>query len=358
MAAGFGTRLRPSTEVCPKPLIPVAGVEPLFFAIEKLRVLGIKNVVVNSHYLPEKIQAAINDWAPLFKGMEIRVSFESPKILGTGGGLLKIMQDHPDLFKTQGLLLQNGDTVASFDLQQLFQNPNQSTFALSLTKEHLKKYKPLWVDGDSHYTGIGATPPTPDSRPAHFLGVHYLCNRDLKKLAAKNLAVIECDLFNGIYKPLGLDDVHFEGIEYFAENSNDFWFDMTNTEFLLEAQRFILDSMKRMELWPKILRARYPGIRETEPGIWILSKNLAPQTSSVIRRYYSPAVLVESEASQSDRELGGFSLGPHASLIHTKGQLLSKADQQAIEIRDAVVLVSSEKQSTFPSKIEGEIRVV
>ena len=80
LAAGFGTRLRPSTEICPKPLIPVAGVEPLFFALKKLKSLGVKNVIVNAHYLPNKIQDALRDWAPLFTGMNLRLSIENPII--------------------------------------------------------------------------------------------------------------------------------------------------------------------------------------------------------------------------------------------------------------------------------------
>jgi NDP-sugar pyrophosphorylase family protein len=354
LAAGFGTRLRPSTDVCPKPLIPVAGVEPLFFALEKLKNLGVQDAIVNAHYLPEKIEEALKSWAPLFPKMKIHISIERPSILGTGGALLKILRDFPELFVKRGLLLLNGDTLASFDPARLFSDPDQSRFAVSFRADHLKKYKPLWVTPDLRYSGIGAQPPTPDSRPAHFLGVHYLSPGDIKSLTSKKLPVIEIDLFNGIYKPLIQEGRAFTAVKYFGKESADFWFDMTNTEFLLEAQRYLLDSLKSAPQWAGVLRARYPGIREVEPGVWVLSKNKQPSS----RRYYSPAVFIESDSSPHDREFGSFSLGPHASLIHSRGQLLAIKRESALEIRDAVVLVSSEKNSSLPEKIQGEVRVV
>jgi NDP-sugar pyrophosphorylase family protein len=356
LAAGFGTRLRPSTEFCPKPLIPVAGVEPLFFALNKLHRLGIKKAIVNAHYLPDKIAAALKEWAPLFPGMEMRISIEDPQILGTGGALLKMLADHPDLFKNSGLLLQNGDTLASFDLQKLdLANRTRSSMAISFNQEHLKKYKPLWVDENLNYSGIGSTPPTPLSKPAHFLGVHYLSPEDLRALQKLKLEVRECDLFNGIYKPLLKEGAQFKGVEFFESPASiDFWFDMTNIEFLLEAQRYVLDSMTRLQTWPLLLKARYPSIREIEPGIWVQSKT----RSSAARKYSSPAILVESDHEDSLRELGEISLGPHASLIHSKGQIMTKRERGHLEIRNSVVLLSSEQESPLPDKIQGEVRVV
>ncbi len=356
LAAGFGTRLRPSTEVCPKPLIPVAGVEPLFFAINKLQELGVTKVVVNAHYLADKISEAIQSWQALFPKMELRMSVENPKILGTGGAILKILKDHADLFEDSGLLLQNGDTLANFDLTELLKQPEGSTLAVSFKKDHLAKYKALWLEQrELNYMGIGPRAPASNATAAHFLGVHYLSPKAIQELSRLSLEVCECDLFNGIYRPLIDTGLSFKGIEFFKQDSaTDFWFDMTNTEFLLEAQRYILDSMSANQIWPEVLRARYPRIREIEPGIWVLSRSQHLKS----HRYYSPAVLVENETSSSIRELGPFSLGPHASLIHTKGQIVTKTEHGELEIRDSVVLLSSEQRAPLPGKIHGEVRVI
>ena len=56
LAAGFGTRLRPLTELYPKPLCPFFGVPFLDLAFFRLRD-EIGEIAVNTHYLSHKIDA-------------------------------------------------------------------------------------------------------------------------------------------------------------------------------------------------------------------------------------------------------------------------------------------------------------
>ena len=166
LAAGFGTRLRPSTQYCPKPLIPVGGVEPLFHAIYQMQELGIRNVIVNAHYLHEQIEAALIQWRELFPKMEIHLSREDECILGTGGSIQKVIRDFPKLFKDNALLVMNGDTLAAFDVHPLISDLNESCFAVSNWAEHLKKYKPLWVNDEGTWVGIGPVAPEPKAKAA------------------------------------------------------------------------------------------------------------------------------------------------------------------------------------------------
>ena len=55
LAAGRGERMRPLTDITPKPLIPVAGVSMLDRALERLKDHGVRNVVINVHHLGEQI---------------------------------------------------------------------------------------------------------------------------------------------------------------------------------------------------------------------------------------------------------------------------------------------------------------
>ena len=57
LAAGLGLRMRPLTETTPKPLILVAGKSMLERTFDHLRTVGIKDIVVNSHYLAPLIEA-------------------------------------------------------------------------------------------------------------------------------------------------------------------------------------------------------------------------------------------------------------------------------------------------------------
>ena len=55
MAGGYGTRLMPLTQDTPKPMLPV-GEKPLMeHIVEGLRSAGIRNILVTTHYHPEKI---------------------------------------------------------------------------------------------------------------------------------------------------------------------------------------------------------------------------------------------------------------------------------------------------------------
>ena len=51
LAAGLGTRLRPLTDLLPKPAVPVAGLPLVRFALARLRAAGARRVVVNAHHL-------------------------------------------------------------------------------------------------------------------------------------------------------------------------------------------------------------------------------------------------------------------------------------------------------------------
>ena len=48
LAAGRGERLRPITDTCPKPLVKVGGKELLVWHIEKLKQVGITDILINS----------------------------------------------------------------------------------------------------------------------------------------------------------------------------------------------------------------------------------------------------------------------------------------------------------------------
>ena len=61
LAAGLGKRMRPLTDHCPKPLLPVAGKPLIVHHIERLRQAGIHELVINVSYRAEQIMAALGD---------------------------------------------------------------------------------------------------------------------------------------------------------------------------------------------------------------------------------------------------------------------------------------------------------
>ncbi|MFM5954855.1 MAG: nucleotidyltransferase family protein [Novosphingobium sp.] len=88
MAAGKGTRMMPLTADCPKPLIRVAGTTLLDHVLDQLRTAGVGRIVVNVHYLADRIEEHLARNAADFA---VTVSDERELLRDTGGGLVQAL---------------------------------------------------------------------------------------------------------------------------------------------------------------------------------------------------------------------------------------------------------------------------
>ncbi len=113
-AAGLGERMRPLTDVTPKPLLEVGGKPLIVWHLEKLAHLGIKDVVVNTSWLAEQFPGKLGDGSQW--NLNIRYSEEPGSPLETGGGLLNAWNL---LDVEQPMLAVNGDVWTDFDFAQL-----------------------------------------------------------------------------------------------------------------------------------------------------------------------------------------------------------------------------------------------
>jgi NDP-sugar pyrophosphorylase family protein len=96
LAGGLATRLRPITEKIPKLLVEVAG-EPFFsHQLRLLKKAGLTRVVLCVGYLGEMIVEQYGDGAKW--GVSIDYSFDGPKLLGTGGALIRALPKLGDAF--------------------------------------------------------------------------------------------------------------------------------------------------------------------------------------------------------------------------------------------------------------------
>jgi dTDP-glucose pyrophosphorylase/phosphoheptose isomerase len=107
LAAGEGTRLRPLTEHCPKPMLPVGGRPLLEHLLKQLRRHGVTDVAINLHCQPEAVTNHFGDGSGL--GMKIAYSHEK-ELLGTAGALRRMASFLDDTFLVLcGDLLTNAD---------------------------------------------------------------------------------------------------------------------------------------------------------------------------------------------------------------------------------------------------------
>lgn len=112
MAGGFGTRLRPLTDKCPKPMLQVGGRPLLETLVRSFKRKGFRNFYVSTHYLPEVIRDHFGDGSSL--GVSISYVHEEQP-LGTGGALGLLPAAMPDL----PLVMINGDILTSVDFRAL-----------------------------------------------------------------------------------------------------------------------------------------------------------------------------------------------------------------------------------------------
>lgn len=159
LAAGFGTRLLPHTQIRPKPLFPILNKPLLLLTITRLQNLGFDHIVVNCHHLRQQVVAALHG----LKGVVVQ---EEEVILGTGGGLrraLCLMRDEP-------LLVCNGDIYHTVDLLDFYQRHCSSGKAVTLALHDLPRFNSVRVK-DENIVGFTSIV---DSTCLAFTGLHVM----------------------------------------------------------------------------------------------------------------------------------------------------------------------------------------
>jgi NDP-sugar pyrophosphorylase family protein len=112
LAAGLGTRLGALSDERPKPLLPVADVPLIRYAVSLLVGHGITEIVVNLHHRGELIERELGDGTAL--GARIVYSREAV-ILGTGGGLRRALP----LLGDGQVVVVNGKILVELDLHDV-----------------------------------------------------------------------------------------------------------------------------------------------------------------------------------------------------------------------------------------------
>ena len=119
LGAGLGTRLRPLTERCPKPLLEIGGRPIITSVMDHLLGVGIDRFIVNTHHCPEVYKERFPD--SQWRGVPIIFRHE-PILLDTAGGLKNI---EGLLEKDEAILCYNGDVITSLPLQGLLETHEQ-----------------------------------------------------------------------------------------------------------------------------------------------------------------------------------------------------------------------------------------
>ena len=132
LAAGVGSRLRPLTDTCPKPMLPIAGQPLLARTLDWLRAGGVAEAALNLHHLPDIVRDGLGDGSTW--GMTLRYSYEH-ELLGSAGALRTITQRFPG-WLDQTFALIYGDMLCDIDLAALLAAHQSAHAILTLALKH------------------------------------------------------------------------------------------------------------------------------------------------------------------------------------------------------------------------------
>jgi NDP-sugar pyrophosphorylase family protein len=139
LGAGLGTRLRPLTNVAPKPLIPIFGKPLITFAFDHLIAAGIDHFVVNTHHLANQFTEQFSTGS--YRERQVDLVHE-PELLETGGGI----KNAESFFGTEAFIVYSGDVLTDVSLAKLLEVHRQSGNVVTLGLRQTGLARPLVFD--------------------------------------------------------------------------------------------------------------------------------------------------------------------------------------------------------------------
>ena len=240
LAAGFGTRLRPLTQVLPKPMFPLLNRPLLSHSIQTLRSANIREIAVNIHHLAETIIGHFGDGAS--HGVKLHFSKEE-KILGTAGGIKAL-----EGFLNGGpFFVINSDIVADIDLNRVVEFHKRKASCLTLVaREDIspEQYDPIEIDEDG--------------RVVHFVGASSMNLPDsTRRVMFTGIQIMEPEIFSRI--PTGIfcgttEDIFpqmvGEGLPVYGFLHEGYWIDMGNRQNYIQVHEDALDGKFHLKKGP------------------------------------------------------------------------------------------------------------
>ncbi len=261
LAAGRGTRVRPLTNLVPKPMIPVLGRPVMEYLVGLLRAHGVDDIVVNTSYLAPQIEDYFRDGERF--GVRMAYSFEGELTpagaladapVGSAGGLARV-QDHSGFFDGTFVVL-CGDAIVDLDVSAVVElHRRRGAIATIVCKrvprEEISSYGVVVADADGRVASFQEKPRPEEAR---------------SDLANTGIYVFEPEVLQCVPRGRPWDigsqlfpDLVAAGAPLFAHEASFRWIDIGNTPDYWSATQRLLTTDRDL--------ARMPG-REVQPGLW------------------------------------------------------------------------------------------
>ena len=330
IAGGFGTRLRPLTYGRPKAIVPLMNRPFLEYQISLLRDHGMREIVLNLHYMPEKVREVLGDGSQL--GVRLIYSVESEP-LGTGGAM-KLAEPH---FGDEPIVVLNGDVLFDLDISALIafhrrkesevtitliRVPDPTSYGLVMTDSvgRVLKFleKPRWDEVTAYTVNAGA----------YVMNPKIFCD-----VPAGKQYSIERDLYPSLLR---------KGSPMFGFVMDGYWNDIGNPERYLEAHRDILHG-----------DAPFPnGIQPREDAIYIDEKAKVDSSAKIYGpcligpgTVIGPEVQIHSNVTLGSGVTVGEGTELHNSVIWENSRIGEKCNLDGVVLGAGVVVENEVRQN-------------
>lgn len=226
--AGAGTRLRPHTYTQPKALIPLAGKTILSIIVDQLKDAGIRDFIFIIGYLGEKIQDYVTTNYP-----NLNCSFVvQNERYGTGHAIALTR----DIVGTDEVLIVLGDTIASYDLREVLDDPYS---VLGVKKvDDPRNFGVAEIEEDGFISRVVEKPSIPKSNMA-LVGVYKIKETEWLFSCIQSLTEKKINSYDEFSITDALQCMIQMGTKFKAYKVPN-WFDCGKKETLLESNAILL----------------------------------------------------------------------------------------------------------------------
>ncbi len=241
--AGLGTRLRPLTELLPKPVVPFFGKPLAGWTIEHLIRAGATRVVVNTHHLADRVESALRDHAASRPSSAPLLFSREDALLGTGGGLRRAWEIEESsrgvMDDDEILVAVNGDILFAPPVEELVREHRARGADATLILRRVEdpfSLGAIEVDPGGRVTAMLAKERAHASgTPAMFTGMHILSRAALTRLPVEG-----CVIRQG-YRPWLAD-----GLRVFGAITESPWLDLGTPRVYRDAHLDVLDGRREL----------------------------------------------------------------------------------------------------------------
>jgi len=282
IAGGFGTRLRPLTYKTPKAMVPVVNVPFVLHQVALLKKYGIKEIILNLHYLSENIKKVFED--EVRHGIKIYYSLEESP-LGTAGAVKNAEQ----FFDSDPMLVINGDILTDMDLKKLldFHKKKKARATITLTRVEDPTTYGLVLTKDDGKIEQFIEKPSWERVTTNTInaGIYVIDPKVFDDVPSGKGYSFERELFPGLLE---------KGELVYSYESPSYWIDIGDPVKYVQAHRAVLGGEVSVEI---------PG-KEIEERVWV-GENTNIDGSSKI---FGPAVIGENCTIGKESKIDVFSV--------------------------------------------------